>query len=77
MELINILIGVIILALGAPLGNLLARLTKEELKSGKVWFKILIITSLLVGVIGMILKDDVLMFSCFFIAIVTSQSLRK
>lgn len=76
-ELITLLIGVVVLLLGFPIGTFLAKVTKEELKSGKKWFKLIIIISLIGGFIGLILQNDVLMFSFFFIAIVTSRSLKK
>ncbi len=47
------------------------------MKSGRRWFGIIIIVSLIGGVIGLILGNDILMFSFFFIAIVTSRSLKK
>ena len=75
-EIINILIGILVLVLGIPLGNYLAKFTKEELKSGQKWFKLLTIITLIIGAIGLIIGDDVLMFTMFFIAIVTSRSLR-
>jgi len=77
MDFTNILIGVIVLALGIPIGNLLARYTKDEKKQGQGWFKSIIILSLIGGVIGLIINNDVLMFSLFFIAIVASRSLGK
>jgi len=76
-ELINLLIGVLILLLGFPLGSYLARQTKEELASGQKWFKLIIILSLIGGFVGLIIRDDVLMFSLFFIAVVTSRSLKR
>ena len=75
-EIIKLLIGILVLLLGFPLGSFLARVTKEELKSGQKWFKLIIILSLAGGFVGLIIKDDVLMFSLFFTAIVTSQSLK-
>jgi hypothetical protein len=77
MELINLLIGVFVLALGIPIGNLLAKFTKEELNSGQIWFKFIAILSSVGGFIGLIISNDVLMFSFFFIAIVTSRSLKN
>jgi hypothetical protein len=74
-ETLKLIIGIIFLLLGIPLGNFLARITKEELKDGRRWFKLIIWISLIGGVIGLVLGDDVLMFSLFFIAIVTSRSL--
>jgi hypothetical protein len=76
-EIFRILIGVGILVLGFFLGNLLARRTKEELKSGQKWFRIIIILSLIGGIAGLILGNDYLFFSFSFIAIVASRSIKK
>ncbi len=75
-DIMKILIGIIVLVLGVFIGNLLAKFTKEELKMGQGWFKIIIILGLIGGVIGLIIGNDILMFSMFFIAIVTSRSLK-
>ena len=77
LEIFQLVIGILILILGIPIGNFLARRTKEELKSGQKWFRLIIIFSLVGGFIGLIIRNDILMFSFFFIAIVTSRSLRK
>ena len=77
MQITSILIGVLVLMLGFPLGSYLARKTKEELSSGQKWFRLIIIVSLIGGVIGLILGNDVMLFSFFFIAIVTSRGLKK
>ncbi len=76
-QIINLLIGILVLLLGFPLGSYLAKITREELSSGQKWFKLIIILSLVGGFVGLIIKDDVLMFSLFFIAIVTIQSLKR
>ena len=76
-ELIKLVIGIVFLALGIPIGNLLAKITKEELKSGRKWFKLIVVVSLIFGVVGLIIGNDILLFSLFFIAIVTSRSLGK
>jgi hypothetical protein len=76
-QLYQIIIGAVLLALGIPIGNLLAKVTKEELKSGRKYFKILIILSLIGAIAFLILGNDVLLFSLLFIAIVTSRSLKK
>ena len=76
-EIFKLLIGVAFLALAFPIGNYLAKKTKEELKQGRKWFKLIIILSLVGGFIGLTIGDDVLMFSFFFMALVTSRSLRK
>ena len=75
-DLTKILMGIIVLFLSVFVGNLLAKFTKEELKTGRGWFRIIIILSLIIGVVGLIIGNDVLMFTMFFIAIVTSRSLK-
>ena len=74
--MIKILIGIFILLAGFVIGNYLAKHTKEELKSGQIWFKLIIIFSLIGGFIGLIIGNDVLMFSLFFVGIVVSRSLK-
>ena len=77
LEIFKLLIGTLVLVLGFFIGNFLAKATEEELKQGRKWFKILVYVSLLGGVAGLILRNDFLMFGFFFIAIVTSRSLKK
>ena len=76
-QTINLVIGIIVLALGFPIGSFLAKRTKEELKSGKKWFKIIIALGLVGGLFGLIIQNDVVLFTGFFIAIVTSRSLKN
>lgn len=76
-EIFKLLIGILVLILGIFIGKFLARATKEELSSGQKWFKLIIVISLISGFISLIFGGDILMFSFFFIAIVTSQSLKK
>jgi len=77
MELMNLIFSIIFLLIGIPVGNFLAKITKEELKSGRKWFKLIISVSLIGGLIGLFIGNDVLLFSFFFIAIVTSRSLKN
>ncbi len=77
LEILKILIGILVLILGIPIGNLLANYTKEELEEGKKWFKRIVFLGLIGGLIGLIIQNDVFMFSFFFIAIVTSRSLKR
>ena len=77
LEILKILIGVIVLILGIPIVNLLARYTKEELKDGRKWFNLLIFIGLIGGLVGAIIQNDSLMFSFLFIAVVTSRSLMR
>jgi hypothetical protein len=74
-EMLNIIIGIVVLALGVPIGNILANHTKEELKDGKKWFVILISICLIGAVLSLIFSEDSLLFTFLFIAIVTSRSL--
>ncbi len=76
-EIFKILIGILFLLLGFPIGNFLAKKTKEELAQGQRWFKLLIICSLIGAVASAFLKNDVLFFSFLFIVIVTSRSLKN
>ena len=76
-DIFRIFIGISVLLLGVPIGSYLAKSTKEELKQGQKWFKLIIIFSFIGSVISLILKNDILFFSFLFIIIVTSRSLRK
>jgi uncharacterized membrane protein len=76
-EVIKILIAVGVLLLGIPLGNFLSKITKEELKKNQNMFKIIVGVFLVLGLVGLFIQSDVLMFGCFFIAIVTSGSLKR
>ena len=73
---VEFLLGIILLLLGIPIGNVLARMTKEELKPGKRYLKSIGILSLIGVLAGLVFSDDILLFSFAFIAIVTSRSLR-
>ena len=70
------LIGIGVLILGIPIGELLAWMAREELKEGKPWFKGIILVSLILAIVGLILGNDFLIFGFLFIAIVTSRSLK-
>ncbi len=75
-EIFSFPVAIIFLLLGIPLGNLLAKYTKEELKPGKIWFKIIILFCLIASVFALIFRNDFLLFSLLFIVIVTSRSLK-
>ncbi|HEA46318.1 MAG TPA: hypothetical protein ENH99_00880 [Candidatus Pacearchaeota archaeon] len=76
-ESINLLIGIVVLVLGFPLGHYLAKYTKEEIKSGRKWFKLLIVLSFVGAIAGLIFRDDAVLFSFLFIVIVTIRSLKR
>ena len=75
-EIIQILVGICVLVVGILTGDFLSRITKEELPFGQRWFKLIIALCLFGGILGLIIRNDILMFSLLFIAIVTSRSLR-
>jgi hypothetical protein len=77
LEIYGVFIGIAILGLSIPIGNLLAKAAKEELKAGRHWFKLLIILSLAGAVVFLVLRKDALFFSLLFIAVVTSRSVKK
>jgi hypothetical protein len=74
---IDILIAILILLLGFPVGNFLAKMTREELKDGKVWFKLIMLTCVIGTIASLVIRNDVLLFGFLFIMIVTSRSLLK
>ena len=76
-DIIILLIGIVVLILGVPLGNWLAKVTNDEQIQGEFWFRAVIFVALIGGFISLIVENDVLLFTFFFIAIVTSRSLRK
>ncbi|MEK6894974.1 MAG: hypothetical protein AABX48_00470 [Nanoarchaeota archaeon] len=75
-EIVKILIGLVILGLGIPIGDFLRKQTEEELKSGRKWFGIIVLICLVGAVMALIWRDDALLFGLLFIAIVTSRSLK-
>ena len=76
-EILRISISIFILISGVFLGKSLKKIAIKEIKQGQIYFRILVIASLIGGLISLIMKNDILMFTFFFIAIVTSQSLKK
>ncbi len=76
IEALKILIGAVVLFLGIPIGNFLARYTKDEIKQGQQIFRVLVWIGITGGIFGLIIKNDILMFSLFFISIVTSRSVK-
>ena len=73
----GILVGILVLILGIPIGLYLSKITKEELNEGQKWFKLIIFVSLIGSIVSLFLRKDVLFFSFLFIAIVTSMSSKR
>jgi uncharacterized membrane protein YfcA len=76
-EIIKIILGIVILTLGIPIGHILAKNTKEELKKGRKWFLILIALCFIGAILNLIFPNDALLFTFLFIAVVTSMSLKN
>ena len=74
-EFTKIIIGILVLLLGIPIGKILKKITKEEIKEGQKWFKLIIIISLIGSFIGLVINNDFILFSFLFIAIVTLQNI--
>ena len=77
LEVTKLLIGIFVIILGVPIGNILAKHTRDEIKDGQPWFKMVTIFSLIGVILSLIFRSDVLLFTFAFIAIVTSRSLRR
>ena len=77
IEIYKIFIGILFLLLGFPIGSYLASRTKDEKRQGQKWFKRIIVLSLIGGAVGLVIGNDILLFSLFFMAIVTSRSLKR
>jgi hypothetical protein len=71
----SLIFGMLVVATGVPIGDFLYKKTREEIKSGQKWFKIIVITGLMGAIAAMFLNNDFLFFSFLFISIVTSRSL--
>lgn len=71
----SLIFGMFVVAAGVPIGDFLYRKTKEEMKSGQKWFKIIVIIGLVCAIVAIFLNNDFLFFSFLFISIVTSRSL--
>ncbi len=76
-EIYKLIIGIVVLILGIPFGNLIAHWTKEELGSGQKYFRVLVLVGLIGGLVGLVIGNDILLFSFFFIAIVASRSVKS
>ena len=76
-ETFKLLIGIFILLLAIPLGSFIAKLTKEELKGGQKWFKIIIFLGILGAIFSLYFRNDYFLFTFLFISITASMSLRR
>ncbi|MEK6760859.1 MAG: hypothetical protein AABX93_02965 [Nanoarchaeota archaeon] len=74
---LNLILGILALFLSFPIGLYLKKLTLDENKQGQIWFKTLVIASLLGAFVSIFLKNDALLFTFLFFAITTGMSLKK
>ena len=77
IETLKLAIGIMTLILGYFIGEYLTGITKEELKDGQKWFRLIIIISGIASFISLILRNDFLFFGFLFMLIVTSRSLMR
>ena len=68
---------VLILLTAVPAGLLVAWLTKEELRAGKKWFKMIIALSLAGSVVFLVLENEAVTLTLVYIAIATGISLGR
>ncbi|MBS3070815.1 hypothetical protein J4407_00755 [Candidatus Pacearchaeota archaeon] len=71
----TLLIGGVVLLLGIPTGDFLAKITKEELGENQKYLRIITLVSFVGALVSLILGEDIFLFSFLFISIVTSRSL--
>ena len=74
-EIVKLLFGVAFLVVGCFVGDYLARITEEELNCGENWFKLIIFICMVGGVVGLIMKNDAVLFTFAFMIIITLRSL--
>jgi len=72
----ELIFGILVLLLGFPIGFYLKKLTMDENKEGQKWFKLVVVSSLVGALASIFLKNDSLLFTFLFMAIVTGMSLR-
>tara|TARA_Y100000310_G_C20503734_1_gene725330 strand:- start:36 stop:284 length:249 start_codon:yes stop_codon:yes gene_type:complete len=74
--MLQILLILFIILLGIPLGYLLAYLTRDELVSGRKYFKLLVLISSILTIVFLFI-NPVVALSLIFISIVSIVSLIK
>lgn len=82
MEAFQYILLALILIAAFPLGFLLAKMTKEELKSGRIWFKLVIALAIIISIVSIFFRlyfDEIVITvtSMLFIIIIAAISLLK
>ena len=70
----ELVIGILVLILAFPLGSYLRKLTLDENKQGKKWFFYIMILGIIGAAASLIFRNDVLMFTFLFTAVIALQS---
>ena len=73
----KMLLEILILIASFPIGYLLAYTTKEELFSGRKWFKIIILLLIILSIIFLIINKIAVFYTLLFILIVVLISFIK
>jgi len=75
--MLTLILSILVLLTSIPAGLLIAWLTKEELKAGKKWFKILVLAGVLGMIIGIFYKNWAVALTFAYMAIVAGLSWKK
>ena len=79
MTILQLILLIVVMLSGWPVGRFIASKTTEELEAGKIWFKLICAVSLAAVIISpFIFQGDTLVFlvaSCFFIFLLSLASL--
>jgi len=80
MTILQLILLIVVMLSGWPVGRFIASKTTEELEAGKIWFKLICIISFIAIIASFFLiKGENLVFlvaSCFFIFLLSLASLR-
>ena len=68
---------IIVLILAIPAGYLIARMSHDELKAGREWFRGLVILSIIFGLLFYVIGERTIVWTTGFIFIATLISLVK
>jgi len=77
MNPLQIILLIIVSLLGIPVGFLLKKFTKEEMKSGRKWFKLISLAAVLSFIFGVVMGDAVIVVSSIFLFFIAAVPLWK
>mgnify|MGYP001584158899 FL=1 len=73
--LTEMILEIIILLLGIPVGYLIALMARDELKAGRKWFGVLVIASILGAVWFYLIGESVIVWSFGFVGVISAVGL--